>query len=279
MCAVRIFRNMAHLKEIDIFYRDTQTAAQAILCLHGRWGRGETWVDFIQHYGERYRIIAPDQRGHGLSGKPVSSYSIEEMSADMVALLQSLDLDSVILVGHSMGGGIAGHLAATYPEMVKGLAILDKSAGGPERSTPPPLAEIAPIDPLTQDWPMPFNSRVEAQAFIRNAMESELSYEYFMNSLVETVEGYQMLFSAQAMAANIAHYHSWFELLPKLKCPVLLMRAKGSGAVSDEDFAKMKALIPNGMPYEIDHPDHNVHLGNKEEFYTQFDKFLSKVNQ
>jgi 2-succinyl-6-hydroxy-2,4-cyclohexadiene-1-carboxylate synthase len=268
---------MAHLKDIDIFYHDTQTAAPATLCLHGRYGRGETWVDFIRHYGERYRVIAPDQRGHGLSGKPLSRYSVAEMSADMVALLQYLELDSAIVVGHSMGGGIAGYLAAHHPEMVKGLAILDKSAAGPE-GVLPSLEEIAPIDPLTKDWPMPFSSLIEAQTFIKNALESQLSYEYFMNSLVETVAGYQMLFSAQAMAANIACYRSWFDLLPKLKCPVLLMRAKESGAVSDEDFAKMKALIPNCMACEIDHPDHNVHLGNKKEFYTQFDKFLNTIN-
>jgi hypothetical protein len=44
-----------------------------------------------------------------------------------------------------------------------------------------------------------------------------------MNSLVETVEGYQMLFSSQAMAANIANYEEWFDLLPSIKCPVLLI--------------------------------------------------------
>ena len=112
---VKIHRSMAKLENIDIFYRDTKTDGQAILCLHGRWGRGETWVDFMRHYGEKYRVIAPDQRGHGLSGKPIAKYTGEEMAADMVALLDFLNLDSVILVGHSMGGRVAGYLTALYP--------------------------------------------------------------------------------------------------------------------------------------------------------------------
>jgi 2-succinyl-6-hydroxy-2,4-cyclohexadiene-1-carboxylate synthase len=177
-----------------------------------------------------------------------------------------------------MGGCIAGNLTANYPEIVKGLAILDKSASGPDNSKMQPLEEISTIDPLTKDWPLPFSSLIEAKMFIKNAMESELSYEYFMNSLVETIEGYQMMFSSQAMAANIAYYRNWFDLLPKLKCPVLLMRAKGNDAVSDEDFMKMKSLIPKCMPCEIDNPDHNVHLGNKKEFYKHFDEFLNKVD-
>ncbi|MEK4512056.1 hypothetical protein [Paenibacillus sp. FSL K6-2524] len=54
----------------------------------------------------------------------------------------------------------------------------------------------------------------------------------------------------------------------------LLIRAKGNEAISDEDFTKMQSLIPNCLGHEMSHPDHNVHLGNKEEFYKYFDEFL-----
>lgn len=273
----KIHRNIAKLDAIDIFFRDTKTEGQTILCLHGRWGRGETWIDFMQHYGQTYRIIAPDQRGHGLSDKPVSKYTAEEMAGDMIDLLNYLHIDSVILVGHSMGGHIAGYLAALYPKYVKALAILDKSASGPEEPNTLPLDKIQINDPVTEEWPMPFTSLIEAQEFIKNAMESDLSYQYFMNSLVETVDGYQMMFSTQAMAANIAYYENWFHLLPRIKCPVMLVRADGHEAVSDEDFVKMKSLISDCMPYEMSHPDHNVHLGNTGEFYRYFDEFLNRV--
>ncbi len=55
-----IHREMVRLGNIDILLRDTRTNGPAILCLHGRWGRGETWVDFMQHYAEKYRVLAPD---------------------------------------------------------------------------------------------------------------------------------------------------------------------------------------------------------------------------
>ncbi|KUO73089.1 MAG: alpha/beta hydrolase [Clostridia bacterium BRH_c25] len=274
---VKIYRDIAKLRNIDIFYRDTRTEGPVILCLHGRWGRGETWVDFMRHYGKTYRIIAPDQRGHGLSGQPISKYTAEEMAADMVELLEFLKLDSVILVGHSMGGGIAGYLTAFYPELVKALAILDKSASGPTVTNMLPVDQIPAIDPLTKDWPLPFASLIEAKEFIKQEMDSDLSYQYFMNSLVETVDGYQMMFSSQAMAANIAYYEDWFQLLPKIKCPVMLVRAKGNEAVSDEDFIKMQSLITDCMSYEMSNSDHNVHLGNKEEFYSYFDSFLKSL--
>jgi len=274
---VKIFRNIAKLKNIDMFYFDTKTEGQTILCLHGRWGRAETWFDFIQHYGKQYRIIAPDQRGHGLSSKPISKYTAEEMAEDIIELLDFLKIESVILMGHSMGGRVAGYLTAFYPKYVKALAILDKSASGPAKPSMLPLDQIPAIDPLTEDWPLPFSSLSEARNFIQQATDSNLGYQYFMNSLVETTEGYQMMFSSQAMVANIAYEGNWFHLLPGIRCLVLLIRAKGSGAVSDEDFIKMQSLMQNCLAHEISHSDHNVHLGNKEEFYKYFDEFLKKI--
>lgn len=274
---VKIYRKIAKLKTADIFYFDTETKGPAILCLHGRWGRAETWYDFIQHYGREYRIIAPDQRGHGLSSKPVSKYTSEEMAKDMVELLSFLNIDSVILVGHSMGGSIAGYLAANYQEYIKATAILDKSSSGPSKQNTLQLDETRLVDPLTKDWPLPFSTLNEAMSFIKQASSSDLEYQYFMNSLTETVEGYVMMFSSQAMAANAVYYEEWFYLLPDIKCPVLLIKAKGQEAITDEDFVKMQSIIPNCTAHEMSHPDHNVHLGNKKEFYRYFDEFLKII--
>ncbi len=274
MNKISVHRNIAKLKNIDMFYFDTMTEGPTIVCLHGRWGRAETWFDFIQHYGKQYRIIAPDQRGHGLSSKPISKYTAEEMADDIIELLGVLKIDSVILVGHSMGGRIAGYLTSTYPQFVKALAILDRTSSGPDKPNTLPLDQISTIDPLTKDWPLPFSSLTQAMNFIKQATDSNLSYEYFMNSLVETVEGYQMMFSSQAMAAGTAYDESWFHLLPTLKCLVLLIRSKDPKEISDEDFIKMQSLIPNCLAHEMSHTDHNVHLANKEEFYAYFDEFL-----
>jgi 2-succinyl-6-hydroxy-2,4-cyclohexadiene-1-carboxylate synthase len=85
-----------------------------------------------------------------------------------------------------------------------------------------------------------------------------------------------MMFSSQAMAANIAYDQSWFRLLPAIRCPVLLVRSSSHEAVPDEDFQQMQSLLGDCTAHEVSHPDHSVHLSNKEEFYRLFDKFLLK---
>jgi pimeloyl-ACP methyl ester carboxylesterase len=272
---MRIHRNTARLGGTDIFYFDTRTDGPAILCLHGRWGRAETWVDFIRHYGEKYRVVAPDQRGHGLSGKPDSLYSAEEMAGDMAELLDYLHIGAAVVVGHSMGGRVAGHFAALHPKYVRALAILDKSASGTAKhyTLDADLSE----DPLTKDWPMPFPSLRDAMDFIRGNQDSEWSRQYFMNSLVETAEGCRMLFSPRAMARNIAGDGDWFHLLPKIKCPALIVRSSSHEGVTDEDLAKMQSLLPDCIAREVSHPDHNVHLSRQDEFCGYIDELLGRV--
>ncbi len=277
MGQVKIYRAVAKLNSLNLFFLDTRTQGPVILCLHGRWGRAQTWHAFMQQYGKEYRIIAPDQRGHGLSDKPVSRYTAEEMAEDAAALLDYLNIERVILAGHSMGGRIAGHFAALYPARVQALAILDKSADGPAVKALLPLADIPAVDPLTKDWPMPFATLQQAQAFLREYADSALEHEYFMGSLYEDEAGYQMRFSAQAIAANIAHEESWYHLLPRIQCPVLLVRSSSHEAVPDEAYEKMQSLLQNCTAREISNPDHNVHLSNPPEFYAHFDAFLSNT--
>lgn len=277
MSNIRIHRRIVQLKDINIFYRDTETEGQSILCLHGRWGRGETWIDFMQQYGNKYRIIAPDLRGHGLSDKPNTEYTADEMAEDMIQLLNHLKLESVIIIGHSMGGHVAGYLTATYPKIVKALAILDKSSTVLINDSTGLNDEIELVDPITKDWPLPFLSLKEAKKYIKKSTDSDLSFQYFMNSLIETVEGYTMMFSPLAMAKNIASYKDWSELLPRFHCPVMLLRSTKSGAVSDADFDSMATMIPNCLAFEVQNPDHNVHLADEQGFYRFFEEFMNTL--
>ena len=274
MTPTNVHRRTANLAGVQIFFLDTETSGPPILCLHGRWGRAETWIDLIRRYGDRYRIIAPDQRGHGLSDRPHSAYSSKEMSEDMALLANHLGLSSLVVVGHSMGGRIAADLAARHRHLVTGLAILDKSAFA-HQSVPQTNGE----DPLTRDWPLPFVCLQDAQEFLKEWTSSDLEYQYFMNSLTETYSGYVMRFASHAIASNITNETDWDDLLPLIECPVLVLRSSGSGAVSDSEFERMESLLHNCMAREIDNPDHNVHLRDKETFYRIFEEFLREVDE
>ncbi len=83
-----------------------------------------------------YRVIAFDNRGFGFSDKPAPTVEGEKLYTNaayarlVVALLDSLHLSSAVLVGHSMGGAIAGEVALRYPDRVRGLVLIDAAGFG-----------------------------------------------------------------------------------------------------------------------------------------------------
>ena len=274
----KIFRETASLSNVDLFYYDTKEEKPVIICLHGMYGRAETWSDFISHYADKYRVIAPDLRGHGRSGKPDGYYTFDEMGEDVVELMDGLGIKQAILVGHSMGGDIAGYVASRYPDIIQAAAILDKTAKGPKRHIPVLSSQVNEFDAFTKEWNEVFDTRKEALECIKRASGSELETEYFVNSLYEDETGYRFLFSKQALAAYRANEYDWMDLLPQISCKTLLIKSAGEGSVTKQDFLDMEACLKDSIVYIMSNTNHNVHLAEKEEFYQIFDQFLGNID-
>ena len=71
------------------------------------------------------RVMALDLRGRGLSDKPVTGYSLAEHAADVLGLLDALEIPQVVLGGHSFGGLLTLYMAAHHPERISKLVIID----------------------------------------------------------------------------------------------------------------------------------------------------------
>ena len=96
----------------------------AVILLHGFTHTGRSWDPVVEALGERYRPIAPDIRGHGTASdrEPVT---LESVIGDLSALAPG----GFTLVGYSMGGRIALHLALAVPERVDRLVLIGASPG------------------------------------------------------------------------------------------------------------------------------------------------------
>lgn len=127
-------------------------APAAVVCLHG-WGCSayvfHRLLAPIADLG--VRALAPDLRGHGWSSKPldVTAYTPAALAAWVIAVLDALALDRVVLVGHSMGGAIALHTALVAPARVAALVLAAPVGFGTvgrirqlRRLTPAPLAPL-----------------------------------------------------------------------------------------------------------------------------------------
>lgn len=101
-----------------------------IVLLHGYAESALAWRTVATGLVTHHRVAALDLPGHGLSGKPASGYSIDAMAGTVATTITTLSEAPVVLVGHSMGGAVAVWVAASRPELVDKLVLID-AAGLP----------------------------------------------------------------------------------------------------------------------------------------------------
>src|SRR5882757_7597085 len=110
-----------------------------VLC-HGFPEMAFSWRHQIRALGDAGRwVIAPDQRGYGLSSKPagVASYDIEHLTGDLVGLLDHLGVEKAVFCGHDWGGIVVWQLPLMHPDRVAGVIGLNT-----------PFMPRAPADPI-----------------------------------------------------------------------------------------------------------------------------------
>jgi pimeloyl-ACP methyl ester carboxylesterase len=109
-----------------------------LLFLHGWNGARALWFPVMEILAKRHRAIAPDLRGFGSSNGAPGPYRVETFADDLSALVAELDLDPLVVVGHSMGAAIAQRFAIDRPDAVEGLVLIAPvPAGGV--AFPPPI--------------------------------------------------------------------------------------------------------------------------------------------
>lgn len=105
-----------------------EPGAPVIVMLHGYTGSKENWYRLASRLGGRYRLVIPDLPGWGESQRlPDADYGYAAQAANVAAFIRRVSDKPVVLLGHSMGGGIAAVVAARYPDHVARVGLLDAS--------------------------------------------------------------------------------------------------------------------------------------------------------
>jgi len=122
---------LARANGINIAYRVQGQGPPLVLVMGYRLNSTAWPATFIEQLARQFTVITLDNRGTGLSDKPVEGYAIANMARDVRGLLDELGLAQVHMLGYSMGGAIAQEFVRQFPDRVKGLILCATTAGGP----------------------------------------------------------------------------------------------------------------------------------------------------
>jgi aminoacrylate hydrolase len=91
-------------------------SGEALIFVAGLGGVGRSWQPQVAEFSRRYRVISYDQRGTGASDRLQRAFSVDQMTAELIGLMDALGIERAHLVGQSTGGAIAQTAAVLYPD-------------------------------------------------------------------------------------------------------------------------------------------------------------------
>lgn len=105
-------------------YEVTGSGPLTVVLTHGLAGSGETWRGIVERLAPRYRVVTWDLRGHGRSAAPQGPYTIPDLAADLVTVLDGAGIDRAVVLGHSAGGVVALQFALDHPRRTAALVLV-----------------------------------------------------------------------------------------------------------------------------------------------------------
>jgi pimeloyl-ACP methyl ester carboxylesterase len=271
-------------QDVRMAYMDVSPASpngKAVMLFHGKNFGGYYWGDVIRALTAKgYRVIVPDQVGFGKSSKPFIHYSFHQLARFSKQLLDTLGIQQVTLLGHSMGGMLATRFSLMYPQTVQKLLLED------------------PIGLEDYRTFVPYNSAADDyKTELKTSAESVKKY-YETSYFVKWKPEYDYLVNIGAGVAKSADFPRYamvaaltFEMIYEqpvcyefglLKPPAVLFTGKedktivGKALLTEEEKARhgqYKILgpqtakkIPNCKLIEFDNCGHIPHIEVKDAF-------------
>jgi pimeloyl-ACP methyl ester carboxylesterase len=264
---------------LKLHYLDWGRAAKPpIVLLHGLRGHAHSWDDVSEAMCLDYQVIALDQRGRGDSDwARDGDYSTPAFVSDLAALVDALNLDAFILMGHSMGGRNSMAFAAKYPNRVRKLVIVDI---GPTIDPSGNTRIKEEIDAMPETFDS-FEAVVEYTSKQNRYASDAVLRRRLRYATKELPNGnigwrYDVAIREQRRQGTGAPPVDLWPALPKIACPTLIVRGKETDLLSPEVAQKMVEAMPNAVVVEIERAGHMVFEDNPQDFNTAVGAWLQQ---
>jgi esterase len=234
-------------------------AGTALVALHAHWMEAATFAPLAEMLPPRWRLIALDQRGHGFSDH-APSYERADYLGDIAGFLDRLSLQSVVLLGNSLGGANAYQFAARFPDRVSAIIIEDIGA------------VINDDTSLALPWAGVYETRSALEQLIGERLVPALA-----PSIRETASGWTLAFDPRdtvksQIALNGDHWDDWLNS----SCPALLIGGRDSRVTHAAHLEQMASRRPHTKLITLA-GGHVVHFDNPEGFAKTVGEFLESL--
>lgn len=248
-----------------------QEGKPSLVLLHGFSDNGLCWLPVARDLQEEWDVILPDAHAHGLSARLQPGERLD-MVADVVGLIQALELDRPVVGGHSMGANIAAQVEAHYPGLARALILEDPPWFEPQAA--PSTGEQEPQKPPMNafaEWLMGLAGKTVEEVMEKGRADNPTWPEIEMRPWAES----KLQFDTGFFLAR-GDWPEWTDIARSIHCPALLITADPEkGAIVTPQTASQAAGLSRSIQViQIPGAGHNIRRENYTTYMEAVKGFL-----
>ena len=259
-----------HRDGVNVYY-ESYGSGTPIVFLHPFSTNGYIWYFQAFTFAQDYQCITVDHRGHGRSDKPESGYAIQEMAADVAAILDATGNEKAVLVGNSIGGMIAMQFNLDFPDRVLGTAIV--SSGTNMSADMPPEAMQA----FQQDLNGAFSGLMEGAVSTKTKQDKPEILDLVNANFIVDENFTEQTFFANATDPNGVFNWNISDQLKDIKKPTMIFAGEEDQATPVAMNQFLADNIPNAQIKTIKDVGHFYQLEKPADFNADLAQFLKRV--
>lgn len=239
--------------------RHGEGAGVPLLIVHGLFGSGRNWGAIAKRLSARGPVLAVDQRNHGESPR-AGSQSYADMAADLAEVIAAHGGQADVL-GHSMGGKAAMHLALTQPDLVRRLIVADIAPVAYNHSQSAYIAAMRglPLEGLN-------GSRLEADRRLQESLDDPALRAFFLQSLDLKSDPPRWRLNLDVLEAEMEKITGWPGTRGIYEGPALFLTGANSHYVRPEHKPLISAQFPKARFVKLSGAGHWLHAEKPREF-------------
>jgi len=264
-----------NIGEARVYY---ETAGQGtpFIMIHAGVADRRQWNNEFENFAQQYQVVRYDMRGYGKS-EPVEG-EFSHMS-DLVSLLDALEIQTpIILMGCSMGGGLAMDFALTHPSKVKVLIMVGSGPSGLKLDVPTP-AKFAEVEKAYDAGDLDLTAELETQIWFdgTDRMRGQVNQE--MRELAYQMNRKALDYESRQLGKRLPNTETpAFDRLADLTVPVLVIVGTHDTPyiLAASDF--MIERIPSAQKVVIEDAAHLPNMDHPDEFQADVSTFLERLS-
>jgi len=245
----------------------TSGSGQALVILHGLFGSADNWRGLAKQLATQVQVITVDLRNHGRSPhSPEQTYEL--MADDLAELVEELNLSSIDLIGHSVGGKVAMVFSQRYPELLRKLVVVDIAPRAYSDDHSSIFKALLDLD-LSH-----YSTRNELDKVLSVSLPNKAVRQFLLMNLATDNE-------RLSWRINLPALYAAYPLLlgavcegDKMNVSSCFIRGGRSNYVQDLDIAAIQTSFPNSEIVTIEKAGHWVHADAPQLFLNTIIEFF-----